>query len=173
MDADGERSLLSVLRDELDLTGTKYGCGEGQCGACTVLLDGVATRSCVFKVGGLGLKEGGHDREPGTKRPAASAATGFPGHGGDAVRVLHLGHDHGRRGVAAEERRAPPRTEIISAMNPETSAAAARISGSSQAVKQRGRRPCGEAAHGQDHQGLDFFAPASMSTIEPVNVTRL
>ena len=41
-----EESLLSVLRNRLGLTGTKYGCGEGQCGACTVLLDGRAARSC-------------------------------------------------------------------------------------------------------------------------------
>jgi nicotinate dehydrogenase subunit A len=45
--ADAERPLLSVLRDDLDLTGCKYGCGEGQCGACTVLINGVATRSCI------------------------------------------------------------------------------------------------------------------------------
>jgi len=51
IDADAERTLLSVLRDDLDLTGTKYGCGEGQCAACTVLIDGQATRSCLTKVG--------------------------------------------------------------------------------------------------------------------------
>ena len=51
IDADTDRSLLSVLRDDLDLTGSKYGCGEGQCGACTVLIDRQATRSCITKVG--------------------------------------------------------------------------------------------------------------------------
>jgi len=55
--ADADRSLLSVLRDDLDLTGSKYGCGEGQCGACTVLIDGQATRSCVTKVGAAAGKK--------------------------------------------------------------------------------------------------------------------
>src|SRR6516225_8542963 len=49
--AEPTRSLLSVLRDDLDLTGSKYGCGEGRCGACTVVIDGKATRSCVTHVG--------------------------------------------------------------------------------------------------------------------------
>jgi aerobic-type carbon monoxide dehydrogenase small subunit (CoxS/CutS family) len=50
VDADGDRSLLSVLRDDLGLTGCKYGCGEGECGACTVLLDGHRVRSCKTPV---------------------------------------------------------------------------------------------------------------------------
>jgi aerobic-type carbon monoxide dehydrogenase small subunit (CoxS/CutS family) len=51
IDSDAGRSLLSILRDDLDLTGSKYGCGEGKCGACTVLIDGKATRSCITPVG--------------------------------------------------------------------------------------------------------------------------
>jgi aerobic-type carbon monoxide dehydrogenase small subunit (CoxS/CutS family) len=47
VDALSEEPLLYVLRDRLELTGTKYGCGEGQCGACTILLEGVAVRSCI------------------------------------------------------------------------------------------------------------------------------
>jgi aerobic-type carbon monoxide dehydrogenase small subunit (CoxS/CutS family) len=50
LDADAARSLLSVLRDDLGLTGAKYGCGEGHCGACTVLVDGRPVRSCSTKV---------------------------------------------------------------------------------------------------------------------------
>lgn len=46
VEVDPEESLLTVLRDRLDLTGSKYGCGEGQCGACTVLIEGNPRRSC-------------------------------------------------------------------------------------------------------------------------------
>jgi aerobic-type carbon monoxide dehydrogenase small subunit (CoxS/CutS family) len=56
VDADADDSLLSVLRDQIDLTGSKYGCGEGACGACTVLIDGNATRSCIVKAGTLAGK---------------------------------------------------------------------------------------------------------------------
>src|SRR5690606_27021337 len=52
-----EVSLLEVLRDELDLTGSKYGCGEGVCGACTVLVDGRPTRSCITTAGSVAGKE--------------------------------------------------------------------------------------------------------------------
>lgn len=67
--SDPETPLLSVLRDELGLTGAKYGCGEGQCGACTVLLGGAPRRSCQISVSAAvaksittieGLEKDGH-----------------------------------------------------------------------------------------------------------------
>lgn len=70
VDADPEMPLLWVLRDLLALTGTKYGCGEGICGSCTVLEDGSAIRSCQTPVSAAaghsyttieGLSKGGHD----------------------------------------------------------------------------------------------------------------
>ncbi len=51
VEAEPQASLLAVLRDQLDLTGSKYGCGEGQCGACTVLVAGQPRRSCITPVG--------------------------------------------------------------------------------------------------------------------------
>jgi nicotinate dehydrogenase subunit A len=56
VDAEPGDSLLSVLRDDFGLTGSRFGCGEGQCGACTVLLDGAGARSCVMPVGSVGAK---------------------------------------------------------------------------------------------------------------------
>ena len=53
---DAGDSLLSVLRDDLGLTGSKFGCGEGHCGACTVLLEGQTTRSCVTRLGAVGSR---------------------------------------------------------------------------------------------------------------------
>ena len=55
--ADSQESLLFVMRDQLGLTGSKYGCGEGQCGACTVLIDGTARRSCITRMGTVGDKK--------------------------------------------------------------------------------------------------------------------
>ena len=50
IETDPRRTLLEVLREDFDLTGTKYGCGEGQCRACTVLIDGTAVRSCQTEI---------------------------------------------------------------------------------------------------------------------------
>jgi aerobic-type carbon monoxide dehydrogenase small subunit (CoxS/CutS family) len=68
VDVDSATSVLAVLRNDLEMTGSKYGCGEGECGACTVLIDGLATKSCVMPVGRVanrqittieGLEKGG------------------------------------------------------------------------------------------------------------------
>ena len=57
VETDGERSLLDVLREGLRLSGTKYGCGEGQCRACTVLIDGRPVTSCRLPASNVGGKE--------------------------------------------------------------------------------------------------------------------
>jgi isoquinoline 1-oxidoreductase subunit alpha len=57
VDVAPDTPLLWVLRDSLELTGTKFGCGIGQCGACTVHIDGVATRSCLLPVSKIGARK--------------------------------------------------------------------------------------------------------------------
>jgi aerobic-type carbon monoxide dehydrogenase small subunit (CoxS/CutS family) len=57
VEADPTTSLLEVLRNDLGLTGAKYGCGEGQCGACTVIVGGIAVRSCVTPLSAVGGEE--------------------------------------------------------------------------------------------------------------------
>src|SRR6266700_6862233 len=57
VDVDSTASLLGVLRNDLNLTGSKYGCGEGHCGACTVLVDGQPTRSCITQAGRVAGKQ--------------------------------------------------------------------------------------------------------------------
>jgi nicotinate dehydrogenase subunit A len=74
---DGSRTLLNVLRNDLGLTGTKYGCGQGQCGACTVLLDDEPVRSCALPVAAVAGRSvttiEGLARPDGTLHPVQQA----------------------------------------------------------------------------------------------------
>ena len=98
---DPDTPLLAVLRDDLDLTGAKYGCGEGQCGACTVLLDGQPVRSCITPVRAAAGKPIVTIED--IQHPVQDAFLEARCH---AVRLLYLRHDR-FRGGAAEEKRAP------------------------------------------------------------------
>jgi nicotinate dehydrogenase subunit A len=57
LEVPGQASLMTVLRNDLRLNGPKYGCGLGECGACTVLVDGIAARSCVIPAAGIEARE--------------------------------------------------------------------------------------------------------------------
>lgn len=116
VNADGERTLLSVLRFDLGLTGAKYGCGEGLCGACTVLLDGKRVRSCTTQVQNAADKK---------IRTIEGLASGDKLH---AVQEAFLAADAFQCGYCTpgmimsavallDENPAPSREEIIRAMN--------------------------------------------------------
>ncbi len=106
--APGEMPLLWVLRDLLGLTGTKYGCGMAQCGACTVHLDGQAVRSCVLPVEAVGGRSVTTIEGLSLRRTARGSAR-LDRDRRCAVRLLPIRPDHGRRrpaeGEAQTERR--------------------------------------------------------------------
>ncbi len=79
-DVDGDTPLLWVLRDTLQLTGTKFGCGVAQCGACTVFLDGKPLRSCTLPVSAVGTR-------------SITTIEGVAGREADAIRKAWVAHD--------------------------------------------------------------------------------
>ena len=133
--AEATTPLLYVLRNDLELTGPKFGCGLGQCGACTVLVDGVALRSCQTPVSAAGITvttlEG-----LGTPDAAPPAAEGLHRRTGDAVRLLHQRHDHERQGAARSQSGAD-RALYSHRRSAAISAAAAAITGSSALIDAR------------------------------------
>ena len=77
VNVDPNTPLLWVLREQVGLTGTKYGCGIAQCGACTVHVDGVAMRSCSVPLSAVARQADHHDRGARAERRAAQGAEGL------------------------------------------------------------------------------------------------
>ena len=103
LDIEPEMPLLWALRNELGLSGTKYGCGIAQCGACTVLVDGKAVRSCTLPVSAVEGEAGHHHRGLGRQWPAASRPGSLGGGRCAAVRLLPIGPDTVRGGAVEAE----------------------------------------------------------------------
>ena len=104
---DPAEPLLFVLRNQLGLTGAKYGCGLGQCGACTVLINGEATRSCLVPVSAGNRQVDHDDRAPvGSIAKPEPAATGVHRTAGGTVRLLCPRDGDERNGAAWKEREA-------------------------------------------------------------------
>ena len=103
VDVDGDTPLLWVLRDVLGMTGTKFGCGMALCGACTVHVDGVATRSCITPIDSIGTSADHDDR--GDRRDAGGRQDpeGLARPRGRSMRLLPVGPDHVRFGAAREQ----------------------------------------------------------------------
>ncbi len=100
-DDQAEMPLLWFLREDLRLKGTKFGCGIGQCGACTVLANGSPVRSCVMRVADAEGIVRRHHRRPGARRAASpSRATGVDRNRRSSVRLLPRRPDPFRRGPA-------------------------------------------------------------------------
>ena len=96
VEVEPRRLLVEVLREDLDLTGTHVGCDTSQCGACTVLLDGRAIKSCTMLAVQADGSQCPDDRRPGPAGRPAPAPAGLLGEARPPVRLLHAGHDHGR-----------------------------------------------------------------------------
>ena len=109
VDVDPNTPLLWAIRENVGLTGTKYGCGIAQCGACTVHVDGVATRSCSFPVSAAVGKKITTIEGLAAERHAAQGAEGLDRPRRAAVRLLPDRHDHGGRGAAQEQAEADRR----------------------------------------------------------------
>ena len=112
--AEPDTPLLYVLRNDLDLRGPRFGCGLGQCGACTVIIDGKATRSCITPLSTVGSKTVTTLEGLGSTPAAAQDPASVHRRAGGAVRLLHQRHDHDGQGLsrpesAAERRRCTPR----------------------------------------------------------------
>ena len=108
IDADPDTPLLYVLRDDLELNAAKFGCGLGQCGACTVIVDGKAVLSCVTPLLLLEGKQVTTLEGLGYDRGAGADPARLHRRAGGAMRLLHRRHDDAGAGFAAEKFQSRP-----------------------------------------------------------------
>ena len=109
VDVEPDTPLLWVIREKVGLTGTKYGCGIAQCGACTVHVDGVAMRSCSVPVGDASPARRSPPSKASRRTASCTGAAGLARARRAAMRLLPERHDHGGGGAAEGEAEADRR----------------------------------------------------------------
>ncbi len=117
VDDDADTPLLWVLRDALNLTGTKFGCGIAACGACTVLMDGVAVRSCQTTLDDVARRRDYHDRRFGHARCLHAVQEAWLATSGRAMWLLPVGADHAGGGTCWRKPRSPVMPRLMTAMS--------------------------------------------------------
>ena len=105
-----------MLRNDLELNGPKYGCGLGECGACTVLIDGVAARSCVIPIDGCVGRDIVTLEGLGSRERPDPVQAGLHRGAGRAMRLLPQRHDHEHQGAAAAQSPHPSEAEVLEAL---------------------------------------------------------
>jgi hypothetical protein len=103
VDVDGDTPLLWVLRDVLGMTGTKFGCGKALCGACTVHVDGVATRSCITSIDSIDASEITTIEAVGATAAGAKIQKAWLAHEVPAMRLLPVRPDHVRVSASRQQ----------------------------------------------------------------------
>ena len=136
LDVDPATPLLYVLSDDLGLRGPKFGCGLGQCGACTVIVKGQAVRSCVTPVKTVQGVGDHHARRPRHDREAAPDSEGVHRRAGRAVRLLPERRDPDRQGFPRQESESQRRRDSAGAC-PACCAAASRTCACCAAIETR------------------------------------
>jgi nicotinate dehydrogenase subunit A len=143
VEAAPDTALLYVLRNDLELNGPKYGCGLGECGTCTVLIDGVAARSCVIPIEAARARHR-DARRPRLARASRSGAGGLHRGAGRAMRLLPQRHDHDHQG-AADAHPHPSETEVLEALRYNLCRCGAHIE-----IMRAAMRAAGHVAEAQD-----------------------
>ena len=172
VDAAPDTALLYVLRNDLELNGPKYGCGLGECGACAVLIDGVAARSCVIPISGCAGRDIVTLEGLGSREHPDPVQARLHRRAGRAMRLLPQRHDHERPRRCCMRNPHPSEAEVLEALRYNLCRCGAHVEimrAAMRAAGQPSRRRIDGAR--QQIRTLAERSPGSLSVVRPAGST--